>query len=143
MNHQLQLLTTAPPGEVWRALTSSELTARYLYGMAAASTWSPGSCLRLTGPGGTELSGEILAAAAPHRLSYSLQAGDDQPSTYVTWEVWGATTGSVVRLYVDEPDDLTSGGPGEEAADAWAGVLAGLEAVLDPSHLEQAGPALR
>ena len=143
MNQLLQLATPAGPSEVWRALTSPEVTARYLYGMAATSSWQPGAPLRLAGPGGAVLVGEVLAAAEPHRLSYALQAGDGHPTTYVTWEVSAAVGGSLVRLSVDEPDDLTSQGPGPEAADAWSGVLDGLAAVLVPTGVERTWPSSR
>lgn len=82
-------------------------------------------------PGAAALAGEVLAAAEPHRLSYSVQAGEGQPSTYVTWEVSGAGDGgSVVRLSVNEPDDLTADGPAPEAATAWSQVVEALASVL-------------
>ena len=143
MNELLQLTTPAPPSEVWRALTSPEVTARYLYGMAATSSWRPGDGLRLAGQGGAVLVGEVLAAAEPHRLSYAFQAGEGQPATYVTWEIWAAGAGSLVRLWVDEPDDLTSPGPGAEAAAAWTDVLDGLAAVLVPAPVKRTGPSYR
>ena len=51
------------------------------------------------------LTGEVLIAQEPRRLSYSLQAGQGQPATYVTWAIPGTSTGCVVRLYVDEPGE--------------------------------------
>jgi uncharacterized protein YndB with AHSA1/START domain len=143
MNQLLQLATPAGPSDVWRALTSPELTARYLYGMEATSSWRAGAPLRLAGPGEAMVTGEVLAAAAPQRLSYSLQAGHGHPATYVTWEIYAANGGSVVRLYVDEPDDLTSEGPDPEAAAAWAEVLDRLAAVLAPASAERLGPSFR
>jgi uncharacterized protein YndB with AHSA1/START domain len=142
-NDQLQLNTPASPRDVWRALTSPELTARYLYGMAATSSWLPGAPLRLAGNDGAELTGEVLSAAEPRRLSYSLQAGNGQPSTYVTWEISDVGSGSLIRLYVDEPDDLTAGRLDLEAAAAWAGVLSGLKDVLASASIEPAGPSCR
>ena len=143
MNELLQLAAPVAPSDVWRALTSPQMTARYLYGMAATSSWRQGAPLRLAGPGGAVLVGEVLAAAEPHRLSYSLQAGEGQPATYVTWEIWAAAGGSLVRLSVDEPDDVVPQGPDPEAAVAWGEVLAGLAAVLAPASVQRSGPASR
>lgn len=130
MHQFLQLTTPAGARQVWKALTSPYVTPRYLYGLAATSAWRPGAPVTFTGPGGAELVGEVLASAEPHRLSYFLSAGDGQPSTYVTWEILAAPNGSVVRLTIDEPDDLTSEGPGPEAEAAWSEVIARLGAVL-------------
>ena len=143
MNELLELAAPIAPSDVWRALTSPQMTARFLYGMAATSSWRPGASLRLAGPDGALLVGEVLAAAEPHRLSYSLQAGDGQPATYVTWEIWAAAGGSLVRLSVDEADDVTSQGPDPEATAAWAEVLDRLAAVLAPASAQRSGPASR
>ena len=118
--------TDAGPERVWAALTRPELTARYLYGLAASSDWRAGSAVVFAGEG-TTLSGEVLAAEEPRRLSYSLRAGDGQPEIYVTWEILGDGAGSVVRLYVDEP-----GAPDADAEteSAWLRVVARLESVL-------------
>lgn len=139
MHQFLQLTTPASPGQVWAALTSPELTPRYLYGLAATSTWHAGAPVAFDLPGVTALAGEVLAAAEPHRLSYSMQAGEGQPSTYVTWEVSSAGEGSVVRLSVDEPDDLTAEGPAPEAAAAWARVMEALAGMWAVTRLADEG----
>ena len=110
--------TDAGPDRVWAALT----TARYLYGMAPSSEWRPGAAVAFAGEG-TALSGEVLAAEKPHRLSYSLRAGDGQPDTYVTWDILGDGAGSVVLLFVDEPGE-------PEVEPAWLEVVTRLESAL-------------
>ncbi|MDQ3896794.1 MAG: SRPBCC domain-containing protein [Actinomycetota bacterium] len=114
--------TPAPAHRVWAALT----TTRYLYGLAPSSDWRPGAAVVFAGEG-TTLSGEVLAAEEPRRLSHSLRAGDGQPETYVTWEVAEDGNGSIVRLYVDEPaapdDDA-------ETESAWLHVVGRLQSVL-------------
>jgi uncharacterized protein YndB with AHSA1/START domain len=123
--------TDAGPAQVWAALTSAELTPRYFYGLAARSEWRPGAVVAFTTHEGLTLSGEVLAAEEPRRLSYSLRAGDGQPETYVTWEIVGASGGAgrVVRLYVDEPGET---GTNDETEWAWLKVVARLESVLAP-----------
>ena len=110
--------TGAPPDRVWAALT----TAPYLFGLAPSSEWRPGAAITFAGEGAT-LSGDVLAAQEPHRLSYSLRAGDGQPDTYVTWEILVDGAGSVVLLFVDEPGEA-------EVEPAWLEVVARLESVV-------------
>ena len=122
-----RLATTARPDQVWAALTRPELTTGYLYGLAARSDWRPGSGVAFVAGEGTSLSGEVLAAEEPLRLSYSIRAGDGQPETYVTWEIVADDGGTVVRLYVDEP---AAPDADAETESAWLRVVAGLESVL-------------
>ena len=120
-----RLATPARAERVWEALTTPDLTARYLYGLAAQAEWRPGAPVTLSTADGDTLTGEVLIVQEPRRLSYTLQAGDGQPATYVTWEILGTTAGCVIGLYVDEP-----GSADEEGESTWLQVVAGLEAVL-------------
>ena len=110
--------TDAAPGRVWAALTA----AGYLYGLAPSSDWRAGSPVVFAGQGAT-LSGEVLAAEEPRRLSYSLRVEDGQPETYVTWEIVGDGGGGVVLLFVDEPGE-------PEVGPGWEEVLGRLESLL-------------
>ena len=121
--------TRAHPTQVWAALTRPELSARYLYGLAAESGWRPGEAVTFTGPA-VVLSGEVLASEEPRRLSYTVRADAGQPATYVTWEILGAGAGSVVRLYVDEPGEPADLGTASDVESAWLHVVADLESVL-------------
>ncbi|MGH9265930.1 MAG: SRPBCC domain-containing protein [Acidimicrobiales bacterium] len=122
--------TRAHPEQVWVALTRPSLTATYLYGLAAHSDWRPGSPITFTGGGGSAVTGEVLAAEAPRRLSYSLAAGDGQPATYVTWEITEDAGLTLVRLYVDEPGASTRPGGDTEMEATWLRAVARLESVL-------------
>ncbi|HEX2023441.1 MAG TPA: SRPBCC domain-containing protein [Acidimicrobiales bacterium] len=110
--------TGAAPDRVWAALTSDP----YLFGLAPSSDWRPGSAVVFAGEG-TTLSGEVLAAEEPRRLSYSLRADEGQPETYATWEILGDGAGSAVLLVVDEPGE-------PEVEPAWREVVDRLESVL-------------
>jgi uncharacterized protein YndB with AHSA1/START domain len=127
-----RFVTQAGAARVWEALTSPELTSRYLYGLAARSEWQAGATVTFATEDGVTLTGEVLVAQEPRRLSYSLQAGDGQPATYVTWEILGTTAGCVVRLYVDEPG-VSTWSVDLDAESAWLPVVAGLEAILASS----------
>ena len=49
------------------------------------------------------LTGEVLAAERPRRLSYTLDDPPGSPSVYVTWELRRTGDGTIIRLNVDEP----------------------------------------
>lgn len=144
MSYTFDLATPAPPDVVWAALTTPERTAGYLAGLTACSTWEPGTAVTFTAAGGAvpPLAGEVLAAAEPVRLSYTVGAGPGQPVTYVTWEVTAAGQGSTVRLSVDDPDLLAAGARESDAESVWAGVIEGLGAVLTtmPGRWASSGP---
>jgi uncharacterized protein YndB with AHSA1/START domain len=119
----------AAPHLVWVALTDAAVTPRYLYGLAARSTWRPDADIEFAATGGHTLLGRVLHIDEPHRLSYLLQSGPDGPATYLTWQLRPCHDGSAVRLQVeggvvDEDDD------DEEAENVWLPVLAALQAVL-------------
>ena len=54
----------------WTALTDADRTAAYLYGLAARSTWIPGAPIGFCLGDRTELTGRVLHAQRPERLSY-------------------------------------------------------------------------
>lgn len=123
--------TTAAPAQVWAALT----TDGYLYGLSPRSDWRPGSAVVFTGEA-TTVSGDVIAVEEPRYLSYSLRAADGQPETYVTWEILGNGTGSVVRLYVDEPGEPPDD---PETESAWLSVVALLESHLAGNGVPERG----
>ncbi len=133
-SYVFDLTTPADPHRVWEVLTTPELTIGYLWGLAARSAWRPGSpvTFEARGPVPSVIEGDVLADAAPTRLSYTLSAGPDQPISYVTWEIRAEGEGAAVRLSVDEPDELT-GPPDPEIEGVWAQVIADLRSVLSRS----------
>ena len=135
-SHQFALTTAAAPAAVWTALTDGDLTRRYLHGLAAHSTWSPGAPLTLRsggGPGGPpaagRLTGQVLRAEPPRQLSYLLRSGPDDPPTFLTWQLRATPGGTTVRLQIDELE----GSSEDDAEDTWLPVLAALHALLDPA----------
>lgn len=80
------------------------------------------------------LTGAVLAAEPPRRLSYALDDPPGSPSVYVTWEPRGTSDGTIIRLDVDEPWPLA--GSTEDLESAWLPVLSGLV-----KHLEHGPPS--
>ena len=135
MTYIFDLVTEATPQRVWAVLTTPELTAEYLSGLGARSAWRPGNPITFALIGQPDapaltVEGEVLAAAEPTRLSYTLSAGGGQPSTYVTWEVIADGAGAAVRLSVDEPDEVTSGSHMPDTEAVWSQVMARFGSVL-------------
>ena len=120
------LLSAAPPEHVWSALTCPELTRRYL-GLSVDGSWETDTALVFTDPYGGQVTGQVLWAEPPSRLSVTIE----DPSgacTYLTWELRAACGGTVVRLRVEESfGDSTDD---EALEDTWLPALAALEAVL-------------
>jgi len=133
-SHQFALTTIADPATVWTALTDGDLTRRYLNGLAAHSTWSPGALLTLRSGGGSagpltagQLTGQVLRAEPPRRLSYLLRSGPHDPPTFLTWRLRTTPAGTTLRLQIDEIE----GSSDDDAEDTWLPVLAALRTLLD------------
>src|SRR5215472_15678322 len=136
-SEQFHAITRANPECVWDALTTTGVPLDYLHGMTADTDWQPGATVTLALAGHWRLTGEVLAAERPHRLSCTLDDPPGSPSAYLTWELHGTSDGTIIRLNVDEPRPLA--GSTEDLESAWLPVLSGLV-----KHLERgAGFALR
>ena len=102
-SEQFHAITSANPECVWDALTATDLPLDYLHGITVKSDWQPGAKVTLALTGQWRLTGEVLAAERPHRLSYTLDDPPGSPGVYVTWELRGTGDGTIIRLNVDEP----------------------------------------
>jgi uncharacterized protein YndB with AHSA1/START domain len=121
-----RLLTCAPVEVVWGCLICPTRSPRYLHGLAVHTSCQPGAAVTLTADG-CALSGEVLHAKAPERLSLTIE-DDCGACTYLTWTLRPHADGTVVRLLVEECDD---GGTSEDdLEDAWLPVLDRLGALL-------------
>ena len=127
--------TSACPDRVWRALTCSELTTRYLFGMAVESDWRLGSPVEAKTPLGCGvvdgLVGDVVAVEKGRRLSFTLGSGPSDPPTFVTWEIERADEGegATVSLYVDETHVTGRSACDMEAA--WQQAVAALRTTID------------
>jgi uncharacterized protein YndB with AHSA1/START domain len=143
-SHQFALVMAAEPAAVWSALTQGDLTRRYLNGLAAHSTWVPGARLTFRSggeaagsPAAGQLTGQVLRAEPPRRLSYLLQSGPQDPPTFLSWRLRAAAGGTTLRLQIDEID----GSSDDEAEDTWLPILAALRTLLDPVRSGPGQPA--
>ncbi|MGH3712051.1 MAG: SRPBCC family protein [Micromonosporaceae bacterium] len=142
MNESFDAVATvtvdAPPGAVWKALTTPELISRYLHDTQVDTDWKVGSPITWSGVWDGKPyqdKGEILAYE-PRRLlrttHWSPMSGMlDEPENY-----------HVVTYQLDERDGQTtvtltqSNNPSQEAADnvvdkGWRPILEGLKQVAE------------
>jgi uncharacterized protein YndB with AHSA1/START domain len=124
-----RIVTDADAERVWNALTPAKKGSTYVYGMVVASDWTAGAPISLGPDTGPRLTGVVLVADRPGRLTYTLGDTAEQPSFYVTWEICPGQAGTVVRLFVDdldpEPDTTT------DLESVWLPVLSELRLRLD------------
>ena len=132
-SEQFHAITSANPECVWDALTATGLPLDYLHGMTVDTDWQPGARVTMALSDQWRLSGEVLAAERPHRLSCTLDDPPGSPGVYVTWELRRTSDGTIIRLNVDEPGPPV--GSTEDLESAWLPVLSGLV-----KHLER-GPS--
>ena len=99
----IHAITSAKPERAWNALTATGVPLDYLYGMTADTDWQPGARVTMALADHWRLTGEVLAAERPRRLSYTLDDPPGSPSVYVTWELRRTGDGTIIRLNVDEP----------------------------------------
>jgi uncharacterized protein YndB with AHSA1/START domain len=132
-SEQFHAITSANPECVWNALTATGVPLDYLHGMTVDTDWQPGARVTLALTGHWRLTGEVLAADRPRRLSYTLEDPPGSPTVYVTWELHPTGDGTIIRLNVDEPWPLADSR--EDLESVWLPVLSGLV-----KHLER-GPS--
>jgi uncharacterized protein YndB with AHSA1/START domain len=125
--HVFTFATTAPPWDVWSALTDADTTARWHDGVSLHATWKAGERFEARVGGQLAGTGEVLAADPWDRLAYAFEGGTG-PDTYVTWSVRNIPVGSIVTVHVDEMDG--DGEHDDEVEGTWMPVLRRLQAVL-------------
>jgi uncharacterized protein YndB with AHSA1/START domain len=123
----------ATPQDVWSALTSAELTARY-WGHANVSDWEPGSSWehrRVDGSQVADVLGTVLAATPPRQLRITFDAPGVEPAggpSVVTFDI--EPHHDIVRVTVTHQNL-----PDQEALGlislGWPAVLANLKSLLE------------
>ncbi len=144
----LATLVTADAERVWDALTATKTPLSYFHRMTVTSDWQPGSTITMgqdheLEQGDTRkfwdvaICGEVLAADPPHRLSYTLGECQSDPTVYVTWELRSVDGLTIVRLYIDEPDEYP--GSEDDLDIIWLPILSALaENLSEPPATGQA-----
>ena len=129
-SERFHAITSASPECAWDALTATGVPLDYLHGMTVDTDWQSGAGVTMALTGQWRLTGQVLAAERPHRLSYTLDDPPGSPSVYVTWELRRTGEGTIIRLNVDEPWPLA--GSTEDLEGSWLPVLSRLVKHLEP-----------
>ncbi|MEA2473479.1 MAG: hypothetical protein QOE06_1394 [Thermoleophilaceae bacterium] len=134
MEKVFEIYIRTTPERLWEAITDTEMRAKYSFGVATRSDWTPGSeyTSAAEGPGVQIAEGENLEVDPPRRLVQSMTAlwSDEvkaEGTSRVTWEI--EPVGTSCRLTVTH-DQLRDGANGELYG-GWPMILSGLKSLLE------------
>jgi uncharacterized protein YndB with AHSA1/START domain/DNA-binding transcriptional ArsR family regulator len=134
MEKVFEIYIRTTPERLWEAITDPVIRAKYQFGAAIESDWTPGSAYRLGHPdaGRPLIEGENLVVDPPRRLVQSMRAqwGPDAEragTSRVTWEI--EPVEDSCRLTVIH-DQLAADAP-SELYGGWPMILSGLKTWLE------------
>jgi len=134
MEKVFEIYIRTTPERLWAAITDPAIRAKYHFGAAVESAWTPGSAYRLVHPGseGPLAEGENLVVEPPSRLVQSMRTlwsedAEREGTSRVTWEI--EPVGDSCRLTVTH-DQLRDGAP-PELYGGWPMILSGLKTWLE------------
>jgi uncharacterized protein YndB with AHSA1/START domain len=138
MEKVFEIYIKTTPERLWEAITDPDIRAKYNFGAAVHSDWTPGSRIEMGAPKANGLLGEgqILEAHPPTRLVHTMTAlwGDDvrsEGASRVTWEI--EPVGDSCRLTVVH--DQLREGANEQLYGGWPMILSGLKTWLETGEL--------
>jgi uncharacterized protein YndB with AHSA1/START domain len=134
MEKVFEIYIRTTPERLWEAITDPAIRARYHFGAAVWSDWTPGSRYTLGHPGadGPLAEGENLVVEPPRKLVQTMhvlwsELADHQGTSRVTWEI--EPVGDSCRLTVVH-DQLREDAP-SELYGGWPMILSGLKTWLE------------
>jgi len=134
--YEIYIKTT--PERLWQAITDPELRAKYSFGVAVHSTWTPGSSYHAgatadTAAEGFQIAeGENLEVEPPRRLVQTFRAlwsdaVKDEGTSRVIWDI--EPVGDSCRLTVTH--DRLRADANSELYGGWPMILSGLKTLLE------------
>jgi uncharacterized protein YndB with AHSA1/START domain/DNA-binding transcriptional ArsR family regulator len=132
-----EVFIKATPERVWEAITDPEQRAKYSFGVASHSDWTPGSGYSSRSADGFDVaSGTNLEVDRPRLLVQSFDAlwGEDvkaQGTTRVTWEI--EPIGTSCRLTVTH--DQLPESANAQLYGGWPMILSGLKTLVETGEL--------
>jgi uncharacterized protein YndB with AHSA1/START domain/DNA-binding transcriptional ArsR family regulator len=134
MEKVFEIYIKTTPERLWEAITDPKLRAKYNFGMAVESDWTPGSSYRAVHAQSPEplAEGENLEVDPPRRLVQSFHALWDEDvsaegTSRVTWEI--EPVGDSCRLVVTH--DQLREGANDQLFGGWPMILSGLKTLLE------------
>jgi len=146
MEKVFEIYIKTTPERLWEAITDPDLRAKYSFGVATSSDWTPGSSYESVHPGaGVRIAeGENLEVDPPRRLVQSFNAlwSEDvkrEGTSTVTWEI--EPVADSCRLTVTHSE--LREGANDELYGGWPMILSGLKTLLETGeHLTTPGSLL-
>jgi uncharacterized protein YndB with AHSA1/START domain/DNA-binding transcriptional ArsR family regulator len=134
MEKVFEIYIRTTPERLWEAITDPTIRAKYHFGAAVRSDWTPGSPYTLGHPAADRplAEGENLVVDPPHRLVQTMtvqwsEEAERQGTSRVTWEI--EPVGDSCRLTVTH-DQLADDAP-PEIYGGWPMILSGLKTWLE------------
>src|SRR3954469_4194640 len=134
MEKVFEIYIKTTPERLWEAITDPAMRAKYSFGVAVESDWTPGSHYASVPPGAgiTIAEGENLEVEPPRRLVQSFNAtwADEvqaEPTSRVTWEI--EPVEDSCRLTVTH--DQLREGANNQLYGGWPMILSGLKTLLE------------
>lgn len=128
---------SASPGQVWHALTDSDLIREYLFGAEVDTTWEPGTPIRWRGEyeGKTfEDKGEVVECVPEQKLTVThfspLSGQEDKPENYHTLTYELIDRGDRTHVHLEQDNNPDASTAAESEAN-WDTVLHGLKELVE------------
>ena len=138
MEKVFEIYIRTTPERLWEAITDPGIRAKYNFGAAVHSDWTPGSRLEMGSPraGGLLGEGEVIEVDPPRRLVHTMTAlwSDEvrqEGSSRVTWEIQPIEDSC--RLTVTH--DQLREGANDQLYGGWPMILSGLKTWLETGQL--------
>jgi len=134
--YEIYIRTT--PEQLWEAIVTPEIRAKYNFGAAVVSDWKVGSPYKMgvEGPGMLLGEGVILEVDPPHKLVHTMTAlwGDDvkaEGESRVTWEINQIEDSCQLIVTHDQLRE----GANDQLFGGWPMILSGLKTWLESGEL--------
>lgn len=133
--HVYDVYIRATPERVWEAITSGELTKRWLHGTTLTGDLKPGAKIRyLTEDGSSAVDGEVIEFVPPSKFVHTWSSNwgpdfeNDKPSR-VTWEITPMGPTTLLRLTHDGFEGETA--TYQSISQGWAPILNSMKSLLE------------
>jgi uncharacterized protein YndB with AHSA1/START domain len=138
MEKVFEIYIRTTPERLWEAITDPDIRAKYNFGAAVHSDWTPGSRLEMGSPqaGGLLGEGEIIEVDPPRRLVHTMTAlwSDEvkqEGSSRVTWEIQPIEDSCQLTVTHDQMRE----GANDQIYGGWPMILSGLKTWLETGQL--------
>jgi uncharacterized protein YndB with AHSA1/START domain len=142
--YEIYIKTT--PERLWEAITSSELRAKYNFGVGIQSNWTAGSDYTSThlAADGPLAAGENIEVDPPKRLVQTFNAlwsdaVKAEATSRVTWEIEQVEDSCMLKVTHDQLREMAN----SELYGGWPMILSGLKTLLETGELLTTPGSLR